>query len=331
MEKYIKKPVVVDAFQYFYNNEKSTEELKNNVGMDNCFFDCDGKLFLRTLEGALKVRDGDYIIKGVKGEFYSCREDIFNLTYNTTKIEADTRYCVHLCKNSFYSFETFKSIEEAKSFGRDFFSKIADPNDLTECNCLFEVDDYVEAGKRIPPRDIVLQTQDSDYYQFKTDILAGLITYSTDKHLAANLETISAQRAQQIIAMNRRGEKPLSLLEDDKSKTPNKPKDLLEDDINRFDKAKHKKKKRPTGRNNKETDSPNNATPGAENERRPRQTNDNEAPRDNNQPRNNNNVRRNNRGNRNEQRQQNGEKRNESQRQPRQNEAQLKDNPEAKA
>lgn len=80
---------------------------------------------------------------------------------------------------------------------------------------------------------------------------AGLITYSTDKHLAANLETISAQRAQQIIAMNRRGEKPLSLPEDNKSKTPNKPKDLLEDDINRFDKAKHKKKKRPTGRNNK--------------------------------------------------------------------------------
>ena len=78
-------------------------------------------------------------------------------------------------------------------------------------------------------------------------------------------------------------------------------------------------------------DSPNNATPGAENERRPRQTNDNDTPRDNNQPRNNNNVRRNNRGNRNEQRQQNGEKRNESQRQPRLNEAQPKDNPEAKA
>lgn len=111
-----------------------------------------------------------------------------------------------------------------------------------KCCLNYEVDDYVEAGKRIPPRDIVLQTQDSDYYQFKTDILAGLITYSTDKHLAANLETISAQRAQQIIAMNRRGEKPLSLLEDNKSKTPNKPKDLLEDDINRFDKAKHKKK-----------------------------------------------------------------------------------------
>nr|DAE18203.1 MAG TPA: PGDYG protein [Myoviridae sp. ctdNl2] len=143
MEKYIKKPVVVDAFQYFYNNEKSTEELKNHVGMDNCFFDCDGKLFLRTFEGALKVRDGDYIIKGVKGEFYSCREDIFNLTYNTTKIDT-TRFCVHLCEDSFYSFDTFKSIDEAKSFGRKFFTETVDPNDLNDCNCLFNVDDYVD-------------------------------------------------------------------------------------------------------------------------------------------------------------------------------------------
>lgn len=143
MNKYVKKPVIVDAFQYFYNNEKSTEELKNNVGTDNCFFDCDGKLYLRTLEGALRVRDGDYIIRGVKGEFYSCREDIFNITYNNIKID-NTRFCVHLCEDSFYSFDTFKSIDEAKSFGRKFFTEIVDPNDLNDCNCLFNVDDYVD-------------------------------------------------------------------------------------------------------------------------------------------------------------------------------------------
>lgn len=143
MNKYVKKPVVVDAFQYFYNNEKSTEELKNNVGTDNCFFDCDGKLYLRTLEGALRVRDGDYIIRGVKGEFYSCREDIFNITYNNIKIDT-TRFCVHLCEDSFYSFDTFKSIDEAKSFGRKFFTETVDPNDLNDCNCLFNVDDYVD-------------------------------------------------------------------------------------------------------------------------------------------------------------------------------------------
>ena len=77
MRKYIKKPVTVEAFQFFYNDDASTEILKTEVGIDNCFYDCDGKLYLRTLEGAMVVRDGDYIIKGVKGEFYSCRKDIF--------------------------------------------------------------------------------------------------------------------------------------------------------------------------------------------------------------------------------------------------------------
>lgn len=78
-----------------------------------------------------------------------------------------------------------------------------------KCCLNYEVDNYMEAGKRFPAKDIVLQTIDSDFYQFKTDILAGLITYSTDKRMAANLETITAQRAQEIIEMNKRGESPI--------------------------------------------------------------------------------------------------------------------------
>lgn len=75
------------------------------------------------------------------------------------------------------------------------------------------------------------------------DILAGLITYSSDKNLASNLETISIERAKAIIEMNRQGEKPLSLLEDGKAKPVAKPVDLLaEADLSRFDKAKKKKK-----------------------------------------------------------------------------------------
>ena len=113
-----------------------------------------------------------------------------------------------------------------------------------KCCLNYEVDDYMEAGRRMPPRDAVLQTKDTDYHQFKADILAGRVAYSTDKHMAVNLETITARRANDIIAMNRRGAKPLSLLENDKAKTPERPKDLLVDDINRFDKTKRKKKKR---------------------------------------------------------------------------------------
>ena len=112
-----------------------------------------------------------------------------------------------------------------------------------KCCMNYEIDDYVEANRKMPAKDAVLQTKDNDYYQFKTDVLAGLITYSTDKNLAANLETISAERAHAIIEMNKQGEKPLSLLEDGTAKVEKKSLDLLEDaDISRFDRSKRKRK-----------------------------------------------------------------------------------------
>ena len=114
-----------------------------------------------------------------------------------------------------------------------------------KCCLNYEVDCYMEAGKKMPPKDAILQTADNDYYIFKQDIIAGLVTYSTDKRLAANLETISAERAMEIIEMNKRGEKPLKLTSNGSDNTPQKPKDLLADaDIARFDKAKKKKKKK---------------------------------------------------------------------------------------
>ncbi len=116
-----------------------------------------------------------------------------------------------------------------------------------KCCLNYEVDDYIEHGRRLPSREVVLETQDADYYYFKADILAGLITYSTDKRIAANLVTITAERAKEIIALNRQGEKPIGLQEEDgQQKKTDAPIDLLAgDSITRFDKAKKKKKKKP--------------------------------------------------------------------------------------
>jgi len=118
-----------------------------------------------------------------------------------------------------------------------------------KCCLNYEIDDYMEASKKIPSKEVVLTTVDGDYYYFKADILAQMITYSTDKHLAANLETISTDRALQIIEMNKNGEKPLTLTENG---SPHKKKPSLDlanqDSINRFDKAK-KKKRKPKPRN----------------------------------------------------------------------------------
>ena len=68
---------------------------------------------------------------------------------------------------------------------------------------------------------------------------------SNGKRIAANLETITGERAKEIIEMNRRGEKPADLQPDDQRKEPEPSADLLAgDSITRFDKAKKKKKKK---------------------------------------------------------------------------------------
>ena len=112
-----------------------------------------------------------------------------------------------------------------------------------KCCLNYEVDDYIEASRKLPSKEMVLQTQDNDYYLFKSDILAGMVTYSTDKKIPANIETITARRAFEVIEMNKRGEKPLSLLEDGAVKRQDRPVDLLAgESITRFDKSKKRKK-----------------------------------------------------------------------------------------
>ena len=119
-----------------------------------------------------------------------------------------------------------------------------------KCCMNYEVDQYIEAGRRLPSREITLETMDGEFFFFKADILSNMVTYSSDKRMAANLTTIPAKRALEIIEMNRKGEKPESLEESGKAQ-PAKPVDLAaQDDLHRFDKKKKKRnnKKRNDGR-----------------------------------------------------------------------------------
>ncbi len=117
-----------------------------------------------------------------------------------------------------------------------------------KCCLNFEVDTYVESVKRMPGKDVRLETADATYYHFKYDIFKREITYSTDKSVPANLVTIDADRAFEIMAMNRRGEKPLTLQRDGESEDDGKQRfnDILGQDITRFDKKR--KKKKPKGK-----------------------------------------------------------------------------------
>lgn len=111
-----------------------------------------------------------------------------------------------------------------------------------KCCLNYEVDCYVEAQKRLPSREIELETKDGYYYYFKADILNNQITYSSDRNIPANLVTISGKRAFEIIGMNKRGAKPDSLIEEAHVVEPKKPVDLLEQEsLTRFDRSRKAK------------------------------------------------------------------------------------------
>jgi len=79
VEKYRKKPVVVEAIQWNID-EKTMEEVSkfmNKTRIELSF----GKLWIDTLEGKMFADIGDWIIKGIKNEFYPCKPDVFEKTY----------------------------------------------------------------------------------------------------------------------------------------------------------------------------------------------------------------------------------------------------------
>ena len=115
-----------------------------------------------------------------------------------------------------------------------------------KCCLNFEVDSYVESIKKMPSKEIRLETADATYYHFKYDVFKREITYSTDKNIAANLVTIDAKRAFEVIQLNKNGEKPLNLKREEEIKEADKKQynDILGQDITRFDKKKKRRKNR---------------------------------------------------------------------------------------
>jgi len=76
--KFRKKPVIIEAVKWTGDNFGDlTELMHNGYGVDG------EKIIIATLEGVMKADIGDWIIKGVKGEFYPCKPDIFEQTYES--------------------------------------------------------------------------------------------------------------------------------------------------------------------------------------------------------------------------------------------------------
>ncbi len=113
-----------------------------------------------------------------------------------------------------------------------------------KCCLNYEVDVYAEAQKKFPSREIPLETKDGTFYHFKTDVFKNQMTYSSDRNFAANLVAITAERAFEVIGLNRKGIRPDQLLIVEESNKPQKEyQDILGESVTRFDNFKKKKKK----------------------------------------------------------------------------------------
>jgi hypothetical protein len=90
--KYRKKPVIIEAIQFEDNSDRIIE-IHEFMGGDTIRVNYEDKdnpyLKIETLEGIMKASVGDYIIKGVDGEFYPCKPDIFEKTYERVIDETD--------------------------------------------------------------------------------------------------------------------------------------------------------------------------------------------------------------------------------------------------
>lgn len=83
MAKHRKKPVVIEAvkFQVELGNNRVANWLSQQGANINGWLFHDGEITIPTLEGNMTAKDGDWIIRGIKGEFYPCKPDIFSATY----------------------------------------------------------------------------------------------------------------------------------------------------------------------------------------------------------------------------------------------------------
>lgn len=92
--KYRKKPVVVEAFEYFSDYQDNMPKWFIEAWQDHRVVITPGKgrvkqstAIIRTLEGDMKINEGDFVIQGVNGELYPCKPDIFHKTYEIVAVE----------------------------------------------------------------------------------------------------------------------------------------------------------------------------------------------------------------------------------------------------
>ena len=92
VKKYRKKPVVIEAMQYLggENYDQICDFVGKKLLMEYCY--TEQKIIVPTLEGEMRADKGDWIIKGISGEFYPCKPDIFEQTYDPVEEQGEVAH-----------------------------------------------------------------------------------------------------------------------------------------------------------------------------------------------------------------------------------------------
>lgn len=135
--------------------------------------------------------------------------------------------------------------------------KLAGQCGKLKCCLNYELDSYIDARKDFPKTTIALETSDAIYYHQKTDIFKRIMWYSSEPNSAVNLLPVSVDRVKELIELNKKGVKPLKLIEvvDTKPEQEHSYNSYIEEDsLTRFD----DKKKKPSKKRRKNKRKPGN-------------------------------------------------------------------------
>ena len=178
--KYIKKLIIVDAVQRTGNN---IEEIKSFLDENGGVYTItDNSLVINTLEGDMLASLGDYIIKGIHGEFYPCKPDIFKETYDQVNVEIKGKVNITDNNNTKIIYNKIvrdnipKIIKEKHEKAIVKYRVITDKKELIKALCDKMIEEVNELAKTLDETDLEYMSELCDVH----DILNEIDTISID-------------------------------------------------------------------------------------------------------------------------------------------------------
>lgn len=185
MSEYRKKPVVIEAYSILGNEEPPTW-LHAAFGDGTIKVEDDGAMLIETLEGVMRAAPGDWIIKGVKGEFYPCKADIFQATYEPAAPSPYERLEEWIAETNERAAQPAPQIDPAQRLTPEAISAIA-PDELAAMfnGCMEMLSMRFKTAQELY-NEVVLRATQSNAW-------GGLGSFFFEKHAADTLLEVASE------------------------------------------------------------------------------------------------------------------------------------------